>query len=227
MSAVSLNIAQANYDLCRTLADLIPFQTHSGREDLAEVNLTRLQAWIDAGRIDPTKPITPTELIRCRLIGSVPDGVKLLAHGRYEPVPQLKQPLEITVSRASGSAIKAVEAAGGKIVTRYYTKQAIKNLLAGKSVHTDTPLPVGKQFVEAELAKARAEGFKKRLPDPVGRWHIEYYRDPAHRGYLSHQLTPGETPSLFFKVPQEVTKKRDAKVSKKGGKRDKLLFELR
>ncbi|CAN8096565.1 unnamed protein product [Discula destructiva] len=201
--------------------------TNHGKEDLAEVNLTRLQAWIDAGRIDPTKPITPRELIKCRLIGSVPDGVKLLAHGRYEAKPQLKQPLEITVSRASASAIRAIEAAGGKIVTRYYTKQAIKNLLRGQSVHTDTPLPRGRQFVEAELEKARAEGFKKRLPDPVGRWHIEYYRDPAHRGYLSHQVAPGESPSLFFKVPEEVTKKREVKASKKSVRGDRELFELR
>lgn len=190
------------------------------------MNLTRLQAWIDAGRLDPSKPITPKELIRCRLINNVPEGVKLLAHGRYESKPELKQPLQITVSRASKSAIKAVEAAGGKIVTRYYTKQAIKNLLLGKSEHSDTPLPVGKEFVESEIAKARANGFKYRLPDPVGRWHIEYYRDPAHRGYLSHQLAPGETPSLFFKVPEEVSKKRAAKVVKKS-KRDNKLFELR
>lgn len=203
------------------------FPSYSGKEDLAEVNLTRLQAWIDAGRLDPTKPITPKELIRCRLIGNIPDGVKLLAHGRYEPKPQLKQPLEITVSRASKSAIQAVEAAGGKIVTRYYTKQAIKNLLLGKAVHSDTPLPVGKEFVEGEIAKARDNGYKYRLPDPVGRWHIEYYRDPAHRGYLSHQLKPGETPSLFFKVPEEVVKKRAAKVVKKSAKGDKKLFELR
>lgn len=191
------------------------------------MNLTRVQAWIDAGRLDPTKPITPKELIRCRLVGSIPDGVKLLAHGRHEPSPKLKQPLEITVSRASKSAIRAVEAAGGKIVTRYYTKQAIQNLLSGKSVHSDTPLPVGQEFVEGQLAKARENGYKYRLPDPVSRWHIEYYRDPAHRGYLSHQLAPGETPSLFFKVPEEVIKKRAAKVVKKSAKADNKLFDLR
>lgn len=190
------------------------------------MNLTRLQAWIDSGRLDPTKPITPKELIRCGLIGSVPDGVKLLLRGRYDPVPQLKQPLEITVSRASVGSIQAIEAAGGKIVTRYYTKDAIKNLLAGKSVHTNTPLPTGRVFVKAELKKAEAEGFMKRMPDPVGRWHIEYYRDPAHRGYLSHQIAPGETPSLYFKVPVEVTKKRDVKAAKTSKRADKQLFEL-
>lgn len=190
------------------------------------MNLTRLQAWIDSGRLDPTLPITPKELIKCGLIGTpVPDGVKILAHGRYEPKPKLKQPLKITVSRASKSAIKAIEEAGGKIVTRYYTKDAIKNLLAGRSVHSDEPLPVGKKFVAPELEKARAQGFLRRLPDPVGRWHIEYYRDPAHRGYLSHQIAPGETPSLYFKVPLEVTQKRGAKAVKK--RKEDELFDLR
>jgi large subunit ribosomal protein L15 len=39
------------------------------------------------------------------------------------------------------------------------------------------------------------------LPDPTSREEIEYYRDPAHRGYMSHTLQPGESPSLYFKVP--------------------------
>lgn len=43
--------------------------------------------------------------------------------------------------------------------------------------------------------------FKYRLPDATSRKDIEYYRDPAHRGYLSHLVKQGESPSLFFKVP--------------------------
>ena len=39
------------------------------------------------------------------------------------------------------------------------------------------------------------------LPDPAGRKDIEYYRDPAHRGYLSYQLEEGQGPSLFWKTP--------------------------
>ena len=31
----------------------------------------------------------------------------------------------------------------------------------------------------------------------------EYYRDPAHRGYLSYMVKEGESPSLFFKKPGE------------------------
>lgn len=195
---------------------------------MAEVSVTRLQAWIDAGRINPTKPISPKELIKSKLVRGTPDGIKLLASGRFEKA-HLKQPIDITVSRASAKAIEAVEAAGGKIVTRYYTKDSISRLLKGQSVNTVEPLPVGEEHVERVLQEARESPFLYRLPDPTSRWHIEYYRDPAHRGYLSHQLKPGESPSLYFKVPSEVvgTKKAKAKKTEETRNGDKLIFELR
>lgn len=93
----------------------------------------------------------------------------------------------------------------------------------GKAVNTNTPLPVGSQFVAGELAKIREGPHRYRLPDPVGRWHIEYYRDPAHRGYLSHRLQPGESPSLYFKVPGTVMKKKAGK-AKKQEMGDQKLF---
>lgn len=166
---------------------------------MSEVNLDRLQAFIDAGRIDATKPITPRELIESGLIGKIRDGIKILARGKEE----LRTPVELIVSRASGAAIDAIEAVGGKITTRYFTKQSIKWLVEGKSVISATPLPHGAEHVEAEVAKLRAAPHLRRLPDPVSREDIEYYRDPAHRGYLSYQLAPGESPSLYFKVPGE------------------------
>lgn len=187
---------------------------------MSEVNLDRLQAWIDAGRIDSKKPITPKELIKSGLLGRAKDGVKLLARGSTE----LRAPLEIVVSRASASAIEAVERAGGKIVTRYYTKDSIRRLLKGQSVNTTEPLPVGEEHVEGVLERARAGPFMYRLPDPTSRWDIEYYRDPAHRGYLSHLLKPGESPSLYFKVPGERGSKRAAKAKKKEEGGDARLF---
>lgn len=170
---------------------------------MAELNLDRIQAWIDAGRLDPTKPITPREIIRSGVISRTnKDGIKLLARGKGD----LKTPIDIIVSRASAAAIEAVEAAGGKIMTRYYTKQAIKRLVKGDSINTDKPLPFGAEHVEAELNKAKmSKKHYYRLPDPTSRWEIEYYRDPAHRGYLSHTLKPGQSPSLYFKVPGEKT----------------------
>lgn len=118
------------------------------------------------------------------------------------------------VSRASAGAITAIEALGGKVTTRYYTKLAIKRLLTGESVNTDKPLPQGKEFVQGVLEAARKSPFRYRLPDPTSRSDIEYYRDPAHRGYLSHQLAPGESPSLYFRVPGERKVKSAPKAEK-------------
>ena len=169
--------------------------------EMSVFNVDKLQEWIDAGRLDPSKPITPRELIKSGIVGrSFKDGLKLLARGNEK----LRTPVTITVSRASATAIHAIEAAGGKIVTRYYTKESLRRLVNGDSVNTDKPLPVGSEYVEGILEQARRTAkHLYRLPDPTSRWDIEYYRDPAHRGYLSHTLKPGESPSLYFKVPGE------------------------
>ncbi|KAJ9150749.1 50S ribosomal subunit protein L15 [Pleurostoma richardsiae] len=187
---------------------------------LSEVNLDTLQAWIDAGRIDASRQITPKELIKSGLVGSVKDGVKLLARGSEG----LRSPVDILVSRASAAAIDAIERAGGKIVTRYYTKQAIKRLVKGESASTDVPLPVGSEHVEGILEKTRNGPHFYRLPDPTSRWDMEYYRDPAHRGYLSHTLQPGESPSLYFKVPTERRIQGRTRRQKKEQVEDDKLF---
>ncbi|ROV94663.1 hypothetical protein VSDG_06170 [Cytospora chrysosperma] len=192
------------------------------KEDLAEVNLDRLQHWIDAGRIDATKQITPKEIVQSGLIGRAKDGIKLLSRGSCS----VHTPINIMVSRASASAIRAVEGAGGQVVTRYYTKDSIRRLIKGQSESTAEPLPTGPQHVKAVLEKARAGPYRYRLPDPTSRWDIEYYRDPAHRGYLSHKLKEGESPSLYFKVPGEQVRKKAAK-SKQAEESDPKLFELR
>lgn len=59
----------------------------------------------------------------------------------------------------------------------------------------------GNNLSEKEVMKAM--GFTYRLPDPTARRDIEFYRDPAKRGYLSHLLRPLEGPSLFFRSPLE------------------------
>ncbi|KAI1361593.1 ribosomal protein L18e/L15P [Xylaria arbuscula] len=189
--------------------------------EMSEVNLDKLQEWIDAGRLDPTKPITPKELIQSNLVGTIKDGIKLLGRG----AGALKQPVDIIVSRASATAINGVESAGGKIVTRYYTKQAIRRLVEGKSVNTSLPLPTGPEHVEPVLEAVRQRGFFYRLPDPTSRREIEYYRDPAHRGYLSHTLQPGESPSLYFKVPPAQIAKDVRRKEKKVKPEDVRLWE--
>ena len=108
------------------------------------------------------------------------------------------------MSQASREAIAAVERAGGTITTRYYTRPAVENVLAGRShpVHSRLfrPTPV------TELAGGAGAEYACELPDPAKRKVLEYYRDAAHRGYLSYQVPLGHSPSLYFKTPGTVVR---------------------
>jgi large subunit ribosomal protein L15 len=179
--------------------------------EMSPVNLDRIQSWIDQGRLDPTRPITLKELADSRCLHGVKDGVKLLARGKEE----LKTPINVLVSRASAAAIEAIEAAGGKVTTRFYTKPAIKRILKGESESSFTPLTMTSAAAGESPILAAASPFAYRLPDPTSRKDIEYYRDPAHRGYLSHLVEEGHGPSLFFKTPGTGNIRRKSK--KAGG----------
>ncbi len=76
---------------------------------LVEVNLWRIEKAIEAKRLDPKKPIDADVLIVAGVIRRAKDGVRLLGHG------ELKTKLDLTVWSATASAIKAMEAAGGKL----------------------------------------------------------------------------------------------------------------
>ena len=188
---------------------------------MSPINLNRIQEWINAGRLDPTKPITMVNLKASRCIHGVKDGVKLLARGKEE----LKTPINIIVSRASAEAIEAVEKLGGTVTTRFYSPFAIRKVLSHEmhpihSLQSRIQMaPAGPEGAEA-VAEAVIVDRKKypyRLPDPTSRKDLEYYRDSAHRGYLSHMVEEGHGPSLFFKTPGagRVDKR---KITSKGGK---------
>lgn len=184
---------------------------------MSPVNLDRIQSWIDQGRLDPKKPITLKELVESRCLHGIKDGVKLLAKGKEE----LKTPINILVSRASTQAIEAIEAVGGTVTTRFYTKHSIKRLLKGESESSFTPLGMTPHSVEGETpifdaldAQSQFQPFSYRLPDPTSRKDMEYYRDSAHRGYLSHLVEEGQGPSLFFKTPGIRTRRKIKKEDK-------------
>ncbi|KAI5779330.1 ribosomal protein L18e/L15P [Geopyxis carbonaria] len=162
---------------------------------MSPLNLGRLQEWIDAGRIDPTKPITFKELLDTRCVHGIKDGVKLLARG----AETFKTPIEICVSRASAAAIAQIEAAGGKIVTRYFNKNGIR-----------------------AITKPHLFDEPQKLAGAFSRFDIEYYRDPEHRGYLSEQVMDGASPSLFFKSPND----KSSPVKKKDDKKQKAANRL-
>ncbi|KAJ5226205.1 54S ribosomal protein L10 [Penicillium chermesinum] len=199
--------------------------------DMAPVNLSRIQDWIDQKRLDPSKPITVRELAKSNCIHHYKDGVKVLGDG----ASALKQPIHLVVSRASASAISAIEAVGGTVTTRFYTRAALRHIVA-KETHPFISMQWSvdsgpKALLEAagieptpdgvlESTIMKEKGLRYRLPDPTSRRDIEYYRDPAHRGYLSHLLKPSEGPSLFFRAPEE-------RKSAAGVKKEKVLPENR
>jgi large subunit ribosomal protein L15 len=75
----------------------------------AVVNVGRLQAEIDAGRLDAGKPVTETALTESGIVTRLRDGVRILGGG------ELTAKLQIEVTGASQAAIAAVEKAGGSI----------------------------------------------------------------------------------------------------------------
>ncbi len=178
------------------------------KAELSPVNLNKIQYWVDQGRLNPGEPITLRELAKSRCIHGVKkDGVKLLARGAEE----ITTAVHLVVSRASASAIAAVEKAGGTVTTRYYSPFSIQKIRQGL-MHPYHSLQSRITFPETVTADAVPEpeefvhnkgGYRFRLPDPVSRKSLEYYRDEAKRGYLSYVVGKKEGPSLFFRVPQE------------------------
>ena len=77
--------------------------------DLNEVNLGRVQAAIDAGKLDAGQPVTVEALIAAGVCARARDGVKLLGNG------ELKAAVHFEVYGASKSALEAVEKLGGSV----------------------------------------------------------------------------------------------------------------
>ncbi|KAF2276801.1 ribosomal protein L15 [Westerdykella ornata] len=213
--------------------------------EMSPINLDRIQSWIDQGRLNPNEPITMKELAKSRCLHGVKrHGVKLL--GRNAEALTSKINIIVSRASASAIArvealggtvttrfysptsIKRVLRGEShpaisllcspELVTRAANSAILSALEAdSKAALTacDVPEEVKNEALRAVMEKVR-ETYKYRLPDATGRTDIEYYRDPAHRGYLAYTVKEGESPSLFFKPP--VGTGRDQK--KQAAKRD-------
>ena len=80
------------------------------RKDYVEVNLGRIQAAVDAGKLDSKKPVDAATLVAAGVISKARDGVRILGKG------ELNAKVELHAAGASQTAIAAVKKAGGKIV---------------------------------------------------------------------------------------------------------------
>lgn len=92
------------------------------------VNIGKIQQYIDMKRINPSRTITITDLLKSGLISkanAVKNGIKLLADGS----DQLRQPISIEVSYASSAAINCIEGLGGTVTSIHYNKLALRTKL--------------------------------------------------------------------------------------------------
>jgi large subunit ribosomal protein L15 len=85
------------------------FRNTSFARKLNEINLDKIQAAIEAGKLDPSATIDVEALVKAGVLRRVKDGVRLLGSG------EIKSKAALSVWGASKSAVAAVERAGGSV----------------------------------------------------------------------------------------------------------------
>jgi len=172
---------------------LIPkrgFNNAKFQEKMNPVNLGTIQDYVDMGRlvVSPEKVITLKDLVDAGVTGNIKHGVKLLAKGSE----RLKTPIKLNVSRASSSAIDAVEQVGGQVTTVHYNRLALRALLKPEKFNV---LP---KFA--------------RPPPKLMPYYLNWKKN---RGYLSPQAQMRdllrERPELLHKPEVEVEEGGDNK----------------
>jgi large subunit ribosomal protein L15 len=78
-------------------------------KDFNTVSVARIQAAIDAKKLDPKDTVTAESLVKAGIIRRAKDGVRLLGDG------DIKAKLTFDIAGASKAAIEKVEKAGGSV----------------------------------------------------------------------------------------------------------------
>ena len=86
------------------------------RKDYAEISLARLQAAVDAKKLDVSAPVTAEVIQAAGLIRRVKDGVRVLGNG------ELTAKIDLSVAGATKSAVAAIEKAGGSVTVLNHKK---------------------------------------------------------------------------------------------------------
>lgn len=120
-------------------------------KDYVEVNLGRVQAAIDAGRLDGSAPIDAAALRAARVIDRPRDGVRLLAKG------SVRQALTFQVAGASRPAIAAVTEAGGRVL--------LPGGEAAAPPAAETPSPKAEEVPQAPAPQPPAAKAEAASPD--------------------------------------------------------------
>lgn len=148
------------------------------------VNLNKIQHYIDNKRIDPSKPITIKDFYDAGILSKITGGgVKIIGGG----AAKLRQPITISATRASETAISRIEELGGNYTAQYYTKDGLRTLVR--------PEVVLERFARIPL---RAK--------PTSRKNVEYYRDPENRGYYQETPEPTIVPNYKKQVKSSSVK---------------------
>ncbi len=103
----------------------IGFRNTKFADKIAEVTLGRIQTAIDAKKLDAKKPITEDTLVAAGVVRRKLDGIKLLTKG------ELTSKVDLTISKASKSALAAVEKAGGKVT---FIKKEVAPVVRKKAI---------------------------------------------------------------------------------------------
>jgi large subunit ribosomal protein L15 len=94
------------------------FKNSSFARKLNEVNLDRIQAAIEAGKLDAAATVDVEALVKAGVLRRAKDGVRLLGSGA------IKTKVAFSVWGASKSAVAAVEQAGGSVSILAPSRQA-------------------------------------------------------------------------------------------------------
>lgn len=135
------------------------------RRQYPPLSLLDLQKMIDSNRLDSSKPIDLVALLNTGLYKLFPDQKQFGVNLTDEGADLFKSKINIEVQWASELVIAAIEKNGGVITTAYYDQHSIQTMLNTKKFfERGIPIP------------------KRMIPPPDA---LEYYTDPANRGYLA------------------------------------------
>lgn len=129
-----------------------------------DINLERIQDFWNTGRIplNPGETLTIKVMKDCGIIsGTLKDGAKILANGKED----YNVPLSIEASKASLSAIRAIENLDQKFTAVYHSELGLK------------------AHVDPDYFYLR-KGYLPLQARPTHRRDIGYYSNPEKRGYL-------------------------------------------
>ena len=134
--------------------------------DYQEVNLSKVQDFIDQGRLPVDRTITCYDMAACGLISRLAyPGVKLLGEGKTT----FNAPVNLMVNRATKGAAEAVRRAGGEVVEKYMPARAFLKLRQTSSFQEVQQLLEREYLLPLKIG-ARREQARQREADAGKRW---------------------------------------------------------